>query len=172
MGLKQLTEINHKKKAFLLLGSQLSQKNPDGMIHFMQTLRFFLKPGDVGLVGFPMKFVDQAAVKAEHQLNVLLQLNHELEADFDPSHYKYIEVYNDMPATCESFLVSTQPQKIHFSANQREVEIDKNEKILTGSTALLSEEEIDLLMQTTGFKVEKFFYDHDKIFADVLIVAQ
>lgn len=170
-GLHSIAQINTKKKVLLLLGSQLSQRSPEEMMGFMQGLRSQLQSKELVLVGFPMKFIDQASAKAAHHLKILSQFNQDLMTDFDPSQYKYIEVYNDMPATSEGFLVSTQNQKVHFTEYSREVEISKNELIQTEATALLSEEEIRLLMQKTGFKVEKFFYDNEKNFADVLIIA-
>ena len=170
-GLRQITEINTKKKVLLLLGSQLSQRSPEEMLGFMQGLRSLTQAGDLILIGFPMKFVDQSSLKAQHHLKTLDHLNEKLTADFDSSYYKYIEVYNDMPATCEGFLVSTKNQKVHFIEAEREVEIGKNELIQTDAMALLNKEEICLLMQSTGFKAVKFFYDKEKQFVDILIAA-
>jgi uncharacterized SAM-dependent methyltransferase len=105
---------------------------------------------------------DSAGVTAEFNLNLLVQANRELGADFDLARWRHQAIYNAGKGRIEMYLVSEVEQTVHIG--DRHFAFRAGEKILTEYSYKHSPETFDNLARNAGFAFEKLWTDDARLF--------
>ena len=141
------------------------------MLHMMRST---LKRGDALLLGTDMvkppeilvpAYDDALGVTAEFNRNILRHINHELDADFDPSTFKHSALWNESFSRMEMHLVSTRPQVINIRALQMRVNFTKGERIHTENSYKFTQPVVDSILNLSGFTRETTWTDPQGWFA-------
>ena len=126
--------VTHLARLGFFPGSTIGNLDPDEARAFFSRVRVALGPGADFLVGADLRkdpavllpaYNDAAGVTASFNRNLLVRLNREAGATFDPEHFEHRAVWNDAASRIEMHLVSTCEQdvrvggrKIHFAAGE------------------------------------------------------
>ena len=109
---------------FAFLGSTIGNFYPPAAIRLLARVRAAMEPGDRFLMGVDLRkdiarieaaYNDSQGVTAEFNRNMLLVLNHELGADFDPAAFEHRAFYDRVAHRIEMHLVSTRDQAVDDS---------------------------------------------------------
>jgi dimethylhistidine N-methyltransferase len=165
---------------FLFLGSNIGNFDAAESRAFLAEIRKVLGPGDALLLGADLEkgadvlvsaYDDQLGVTAAFNRNLLVRINHELEADFDLSKFDHLALYDATQSRVEMHLVSREPQQVRISAINLTVSFDWRESIHTESSYKYDIETLAQLGQDTGFSVNNTWYDSAEQFSFNLFLA-
>jgi L-histidine N-alpha-methyltransferase len=148
---------------FAFLGSTIGNLSTHDRAGFFSDLAAVMKPGDTFLLGAdlvkdPKKLVraydDVAGVTARFNLNVLNVLNRELGANFDPSYFEHVAVWNEEESRIEMHLRATQAQAVEISSLGINVHFETGEALLTETSAKFTSEGIQAELARAGLGVD------------------
>ncbi len=168
-------EVSNRRKVVLFLGSTIGNFAPRDAERFLSMLNQHLKPGDVVLIGFDLKknpkpilaaYNDCMQVTKAFNLNVLLRINKELNANFDVSQFDHFPTYDPITGACKSYLISLADQEVQIG--DEAFSLYKNEPIWTELSQKYSEQEVKELAVNTGFIPVENFYDCRHWFIDAV----
>ena len=106
---------------FAFLGSTIGNFYPPAAIRLLRRVRAAMEPGDRFLMGVDLRkdigrieaaYNDSQGITAEFNRNMLLVLNHELGANFDPRAFEHRAFYDTVAHRIEMHLVSTRDQTV------------------------------------------------------------
>ena len=100
---------------------------------------------------------------------MLLRLNRELGAAFNPDYFSHYPTYDPEIGTTKSFLISTKDQVVYIETLQRSFHFDRWESVQTEVSQKYDIRMIEKLMSLTGLETIDFFFDSDEYFCDVLV---
>lgn len=106
---------------------------------------------------------DSKGVTAEFNLNVLLRLNRELDADFRLSRFQHQAFYNEDEGRIEMHLVSNETQTVRLDGTT--IEFEEGETILTECSYKYSPAEFARLAHAAGLEVRKVWIDDQNLFS-------
>lgn len=127
-----------RRTLVLFLGSSIGNFTRDSAIDFLSEVRCNLKPRDMLLVGFDLKkdpevlrraYSDSHNVTKEFNINLLMRLNREVDADFSATAFRHLAVYNPVRGAMESYLLSSKDHDVNVAGEL--VHFDSGEPILT-----------------------------------------
>src|SRR3984885_1851475 len=165
----------------LFLGSTIGNFDRPAGIEFLAQVRRILQPGDSLLLGTDLlkstaqllsAYDDELGVTAAFNLNLLVRINRELDADFDLAHFEHLAKINQEARSVEMHLRSTCRQTVHIPAAELSVEFLEGETIWTESSHKYSPEEVFEMARTTGFRCEAQWIDEQWPFAENLLIAE
>ncbi|MFY9908249.1 MAG: L-histidine N(alpha)-methyltransferase [Candidatus Sulfotelmatobacter sp.] len=165
----------------LFLGSTIGNFDRPAGIQFLAEVRRILQPGDSLLLATDLvksraqllsAYDDELGVTAAFNLNLLVRINRELNADFDLAKFEHLAKINHWSRSVEMHLRSTQRQKVHIRAAELSVDFAEGETIWTESSHKYSPEEIVQMARTTGFRCEAQWIDDQWPFAENLLIAE
>lgn len=165
------------RRIVLFLGSNIGNFSSEEQNHFLGQFSSFLKKGDKVLMGFDLKKSPAVIVKAYNDphgltrsfnINLLLRLNRELGADFDPDYFDHHVTYDPITGAAKSFLVSTITQSIYFKKLKLTFHFKQWEPIFMEASYKFDLASISTLARNFGFEVEDNFFDRKKYFVDSL----
>jgi dimethylhistidine N-methyltransferase len=130
--------------------------------------RFARLAGEGGLLvlgadsnGDPERLVraydDREGVTAEFDRNVLVRLNREYGADFEPAAFTHRAVWNAAQTRIEMHLVSTRSQRVRVAGH--EIAFDAGEPIVTEHCYKYPVPAIEALLRRAGWRVRETFAD-------------
>jgi dimethylhistidine N-methyltransferase len=105
-------------------GSTIGNFEPPAAIALLRQIRATLGPEARLLIGVDLRkdprillpaYNDAAGVTAAFNLNILVRLNREAAADFDPDHFIHRAIWNDDDSRIEMHLISTCDQTVHLA---------------------------------------------------------
>ncbi|TVQ18758.1 MAG: hypothetical protein EA361_01165 [Bacteroidetes bacterium] len=175
--MKDLSEQNGVKKIVLFLGSNIGNFLPDEQAEFFQLLSRMTAKGDKVLIGFDLKkspdiiidaYDDPAGHTRDFNLNHLLRINHELDADFDISQFYHHTSYNPITGAMKSYLVSKKEQTVTLNEPDKKIHFGKWEPIFMELSQKFNHEDIHHLAKDYGFEVSQNFTDDKNYFTDSL----
>lgn len=158
----------------LFLGSNIGNFDPKGALAFLRGLRATLRPGDRLLLGADLRkpeetlllaYDDPLGVTAAFNLNLLLRLNRELDADIDLAGFRHLAIWNKQESRIEMHLVSTRSQRLRIPKAGVDVTLGEGERIWTESSYKYEPIEITRLLERCGLAVRSQWVDHDAGFA-------
>lgn len=164
----------------LFLGSNIGNFDPDGSRAFLGEVRRVLKPGDALLVGADLKkaaevliraYDDALGVTSAFNLNLLVRMNRELEADFEVANFRHRADYNEELGRVEIRIVSLNQQTVRLRALDLEVSFREGETIHTENSHKFGLEQLAELARATGFALEKTWLDSARRFSFNLFAA-
>lgn len=131
-----------------------------------------LRPGDGMLIGVDMQkdtgtleaaYNDAEGITAEFNRNILLRINRELDANFDPCLFEHLAFYNREEGRIEMHLRSTRAQTVHISGT--EVAFRAGETIHTENSYKYTIDGFHELLGGTGFAPVKVWTDPAELFS-------
>lgn len=128
------------RRLVAFLGSTIGNLLPDQRARFLADIAATMQPGDqlllgVDLVKDPARLVDAyddpAGVTAAFNRNLLVRINRELGADFEPNAFEHIARWDAEHSWIEMRLRAQGPQRVHIDALDLEVDFADGEDLLT-----------------------------------------
>jgi dimethylhistidine N-methyltransferase len=162
------------RRLLLFLGSNLGNYDPDAAAGLLRAVRARLRPGDSFLVGTDLRkesrvllpaYDDAAGVTARFNKNVLVRLNRELGADFDPDGFRHVVRWNAAESRIELYLQSEREQQVGIRALGAVARFAEGERIHTESSYKLTRARLRGLFAGAGFRGERSWLDDRRWFA-------
>lgn len=159
-------------------GSTLGNFEPAAQLEVLRELRRLAGPGGLVLLGVDLRkdpaviepaYDDAAGVSAEFARNVLVRLNRELGADFDPTAFAYEAPYDVERGRVEMALVSRVDQVLHVDG--RSIHFARGERIRTEYSHKFEIEALGALASRAGLEVGRVWTDARRWFAVLLLEA-
>jgi uncharacterized SAM-dependent methyltransferase len=177
-----------RKVLTLYIGSSIGNFSPAEALGILANLRAQLQPGDALLLGTDLApgrnksvesllaaYDDAAGVTAAFNLNMLVRLNRELDADFDLDRFAHEARWNAEESRIEMHLVSNCAQAVRIPANSAgpalTLRFARGESIHTENSYKFTPESIAGLLGPSGFGVSRTFTDPRDLFAVTLAEA-
>ncbi len=164
----------------LFLGSNIGNFDREEAHAFLRALRGVLRAGDALLVGADLKkspaaleaaYDDSLGVTAAFNLNILVRINREFDADFRPRDFQHVAVYNEEVGRVEMHLQSTRPQEVNIRALEMRVRFAKGERIHTENSYKYDLAELSQLAERAGFTLARTWLDRAEQFSSNLLFA-
>jgi L-histidine Nalpha-methyltransferase len=161
---------------YAFLGGTIGNFYPPAAIRLLHRVRKGMEPGDRFLMGVDLRkdvarieaaYNDRQGVTAEFNRNMLLVLNHELGADFDPSAFAHRAFYEPTAHRIEMHLVSLRPQRVTVPGLGI-VRLAAGESIRTEISAKHDRESVGQLFAAAGLRIESWRTDPESLFALVV----
>jgi L-histidine N-alpha-methyltransferase len=161
---------------FAFLGSTIGNFYPPAAIRLLSRVRAAMAPGDRFLLGVDLRkdiarieaaYNDSQGLTAEFNRNMLLVLNHELGADFDPDAFEHRAFYDRVAHRIEMHLVSVRPQVVHLPGLEP-VRFAAGESIRTEISTKYDRDSVAALFDAAGLAIEAWPRDPDTPFGLVL----
>lgn len=161
---------------FAFLGSTIGNFYPPAAIRLLGRVRAAMGPGDRFLLGVDLRkdiarieaaYNDSQGITAEFNRNMLLVLNHELGADFDPAAFEHRAFYDRVAHRIEMHLVSTRAQTVTVPGLES-VALAEGESIRTEISAKYDRESVAELFAAAGLTIEAWPRDPETPFGLVL----
>ncbi|HEY4128514.1 MAG TPA: L-histidine N(alpha)-methyltransferase [Gammaproteobacteria bacterium] len=152
-------------------GSTLGNFPPAQAIALLRHMRRLAGVGGALLVGIDLRkdkalleraYDDAAGVTAVFNLNLLVRINRELDADFDLNRFHHRAVFNEKEGCIEMHLVSTTRQTVRVSGSR--FEFKPGEYILSERSYKHTPEGFATLAARAGLKVEQQWTDDRRYF--------
>ncbi len=165
------------QRLVLFLGSNIGNFTPGEATAFLSEIRAHLRPGDALLCGIDLvkdestlitAYQDPGGVTAAFNKNLLVRINRELGADFDPERFQHVAVWNADASRVEMHLVSQGAQTVRIGLADTLVRFEDGESIWTESSYKYTRETAARLFQSAGFSVSEWWVDETHQFADVM----
>ena len=172
-----LRQRNGKPKVILFLGSNIGNFTERERMHFLQQLSNITAPGDKLLIGVDLKksprfiinaYDDPHGYTRDFNLNHLLRINRELDADFQIDNFEHHASYDPVSGAARSYLVSKKPQKVNLGVTGTEILFRQWESIFMELSQKFDLDDIEKMAREAGFIAKKNFTDQKNYFADSL----
>ncbi|MEP5254379.1 MULTISPECIES: L-histidine N(alpha)-methyltransferase [Winogradskyella] len=161
----------------LFLGSNIGNYLEPKAEELLELFNKNMKKGDKLLIGFDLKknpitiqqaYFDPHGITKRFNLNLLLRINRELEADFKIDDFDFFAHYNPITGDVKSYIISLRAQTVQLKAINKSITFDYNELIWTELSKKYALNEIEALAHKTAFKVNANFLDCKHYFTDSL----
>jgi L-histidine N-alpha-methyltransferase len=172
---QHLVELpRHPRRLVAFLGSTIGNLDPGQRARFLADVRHTLAPGDAFLLGTDLvkpasrlipAYDDAQGVTAEFNKNVLVVLNRELGADFDPGTFTHRAVWDPDHEWVEMRLRSTRDQRVRVEALDLDVDFARDEELRTEISAKFRAEGVRTELAAAGLRLERWWTDPADDFA-------
>jgi L-histidine Nalpha-methyltransferase len=170
-----------ERRLVLYIGSSIGNFEAEESARLLRRLRAQLEPGDSLLLGVDLvkdeslllrAYDDAAGVTSAFNKNVLVRLNRELGADFDPDAFFHRARWNPAHSRIEMHLESLTAQCVRLAALDQEVEFEASETIHTENSYKYAPGQAEALLEDAGFAATAIWTDEQRLFAVHLGRAQ
>jgi L-histidine Nalpha-methyltransferase len=147
---------------FAFLGGTIGNFYPPAAIRLLARVRAAMGPGDRFLMGVDLRkdiarveaaYNDSQGITAEFNRNLLLVLNHELGADFDPRAFEHRAFYDTVAHRIEMHLVSVRDQVVTIPGLDP-VTFAAGESIRTEISTKYDRGSVAALFEAAGLRIE------------------
>jgi L-histidine Nalpha-methyltransferase len=161
---------------FAFLGSTIGNFYPPAAIRLLGRVRAAMMPEDRFLMGVDLRkdvarieaaYNDSQGVTAEFNRNMLLVLNQELGADFDPSAFDHLAFYEPVAHRIEMHLVSVRDQRVTIPGLDP-IPVARGESIRTEISSKYDRASVAELFDAAGLRIETWPTDPHTPFGLVL----
>jgi L-histidine N-alpha-methyltransferase len=161
---------------FAFLGSTIGNFYPPAAIRLLRRIRAAMEPGDRFLLGVDLRkdiarveaaYNDSRGVTAAFNRNMLLVLNYELGADFDPEGFEHRAFYDRVAHRIEMHLVSTRDQVVSIPGLEP-IPFAAGESIRTEISTKYDRDSVASLFDAAGLRIEAWPRDPTTPFGLVL----
>ena len=175
-----LAERPDRRRLVVFLGSNIGNYDPRAAHRLLAGVHSRLGPADALLIGADRRktsklllpaYDDAAGVTARFNKNLLVRLNRELGAAFDPERFRHVVRWNDRASRVELYLESVVSQRVAIAALGVEVAFRARERIHTESSYKLTEARLHGLLGRAGFAPEASWVDDQRWFGLTLARA-
>lgn len=173
--LNLLSNSSKRKKVILCLGGNIANMTIDESEAFCRQLRSYLNPDDLAIIGFDLiknpriiynAYYDKEGITSRFNLNLLIRINRELNANFDLSIFEHFCSYDPLTGACKSFIVCTEETDVQIG--DKTIHFKKDECIWTEISQKYSPGQITTLARAGGFKPIQMLTDHKEWFVDAI----
>ena len=149
-----------ERRLVLYIGSSIGNFEPPQATRLLRRVRAGLESGDGLLLGVDLvkdeatliaAYDDAAGVTAAFNRNILVRLNRELEADFEPDAFAHRALWNAARSRMEMHLVSHAAQRVRFHTLGLMVNFARGETIHTENSYKYRPGQAEALLAETGF---------------------
>jgi dimethylhistidine N-methyltransferase len=149
-----------ERRLVLYIGSSIGNFEPHQAARLLRRVRAGLNPGDGFLLGVDLvkdeatlvaAYDDAAGVTAAFNRNVLVRLNRELDADFDPDAFAHRALWNAGRSRIEMHLASPMAQRVRMDALDLAVDFAPGETIHTENSYKYRAGQAEALLAEAGF---------------------
>lgn len=175
--MEEISRYNHTKKIILFLGSNIGNFNENQSLSFLNRLKSVMQSGDLLFIGFDLKkdpdiilkaYNDPHGHTAAFNLNLLLRINDELNANFILNNFIHIEVYDPKSGTAKSKLTSLKKQEVIIHDLNNTISFEQGESIFMEMSQKYDMEMIMGLANKSGFEIVRNLYDKRQYFVNSL----
>ncbi len=168
------------RRLVLYIGSSIGNFSPADALDVLRGVRAQLSPGDSLLLGTDMvkdtemllaAYDDAAGVTARFNKNVLVRINRELDANFNPYLFRHQARWNEQHSRIEMHLESVLAQKVTVRPLDLEVRFNRGETIHTENSYKFTDQHVLALLTRAGFKLRQQWSDEKQWFTVYLAVA-
>ena len=161
----------------LFLGSNIGNYKQEKGVELLTLFNDSMKLGDKLLIGIDLKknpvvihnaYYDKHGVTKRFNLNLLLRINRELDADFKIDDFDFYCHYNPNTGEVKSYIISLRNQQVHIKKLNKIISFEYNELIWTELSKKFNFDEINSLAKKSNFKVKNNFLDCKHFFTDSL----
>ena len=162
-----------------LPGSTIGNFEPAEAQRILAQLRETLGPGARLLIGVDLRkdptvlipaYNDKAGVTAAFNLNLLVRLNREADADFDLDAFSHRAIWNSTDSRIEMHLISHREQVVHVAG--RTIRFAANETIHTENSYKYTLEDFVALAKFAAWRACKVWTDDEGLFSVHLLEAE
>lgn len=173
----QVSGSSERRKVILFLGSNIGNFTDTEIKDFLDMLATACSRGDRVMIGCDLKkpphvimdaYNDRQGHTRRFNLNHLVRLNRELDANFNIDNFEHHTTYNPVSGEVKSYLVSLQDQQVKFGSTGDIFKFRKWETIFMERSRKFGIEDIESLAAGHGFRVLEHFTDSRNWFADSL----
>lgn len=173
-GLEFIKSFNSKPNLILFLGSSFGNFDPAYGKIFLDKINKTMNQGDQFLMGLDLvkkkeilenAYDDSEGVTSEFNQNVLVRINQELGGNFNLHDFEHYVVYNEENQRIEMYLKSLKQQKIVIPKADLSFTLEEGELIHTEYSYKYSIEQIDTLIESTGFRLKERWTDMNNLFS-------
>jgi L-histidine Nalpha-methyltransferase len=163
------------RQLLLWIGSSIGNFEPAAAVEVLRRIHRTMRPGDALLLGADLAPVEGAEVPASCKCveelvaayddadgvtaafnrNLLVRLNRELGAEFDPEDFVHRAVWNRAESRMEMHLESRIAQRVWIEALGLEIQFAAGERLHTENSYKYTAQHIAGLMALAGFPVEQ-----------------
>jgi len=153
-------------------GSTIGNFAPQEAISLLKVMNHVAGEGGALLIGADLvkdsqtleaAYNDNAGVTAAFNMNLLVRINRELEANFDLEGFHHLARYNQAASRIEMFLVSRQEQLVRIGDTR--IPFASGERILTEFAHKYELEAFADMVAKAGFRVEQVWTDARRRFS-------
>lgn len=177
--LKKLSKAGSRKKVIMVLGSNIGNLLHPHAVEFLRNIQKAMNKNDMLFIGFDQKkdprvilnaYNDKAGITETFNKNILVRINKELQANFNPDDFIHWPVYNPETGTTKSYLVNTKAQTVHIGKLNLDVNFKKYESIHLEISQKYDDDTVSWLAQEAGLKIVQEFSDSKGYYKDYLLV--
>lgn len=163
-----INRYDHSKKILLFLGSNIGNFNEREVRSFLEKLHAVMQNNDLLFIGFDLKkdsdvilkaYNDPHGFTAAFNLNLLMRINRELRADFNPDQFEHEEFYDAATGRAESYLFSLKKQRVNFPDFHQSISFEKGESVFMERSQKYDEHMVSDMAKESGFEIVRNFYD-------------
>lgn len=163
----------------LFLGSNIGNYTAPKAEELLKLFNAHMNPNDKLLIGMDLMknpntirsaYNDPEGITKRFNLNLLQRINTEFEGNIAMETFDFYCTYNPINGAVKSYLVSLEEQEVTLSSLGKTIHFQKNELIWTELSKKYKLSEIENLATTTGFSIQKNFFDKNQYFTDSLWV--
>jgi L-histidine Nalpha-methyltransferase len=179
-GMRQNSAVSAGRRLVLYIGSSIGNFSPTDAVDVLRGVRSQLVPGDCLLLGTDMvkdtgmllaAYDDAAGVTARFNMNVLVRINRELDANFDTQLFRHRARWNEEQSRIEMHLESLMAQRVAIRGLDMAVRFDRGETIHTENSYKFSDEQVVGLLTRAGFRLRQQWSDANHWFTVYLAAA-
>jgi dimethylhistidine N-methyltransferase len=165
------------RKIILFLGSNIGNMEQNELNRFLDGVSAYTSKGDRLIIGFDLKKSPEIIMKAyddpygltrKFNINHLLRINRELEADFNPDNFEFHTTYDPLTGDVRSFMVSVVRHLVNIKKLKKQFEFRKWEPLFMELSRKFDLETINDIAGNHGFIADQHFTDSRNYFADSL----
>jgi L-histidine N-alpha-methyltransferase len=158
------------RRTIAFLGSTIGNLEPPARARFLKQVSAALRPGDTFLLGTDLvkdvgrlirAYDDAAGITAEFNRNVLMVINSELAADFDPEEFEHVARWDAASEWIEMRLRSTRAQQVTIRDLGLSVSFAAGEELRTEISAKFRRDGVEAELAAAGMQAMRFWTDPD-----------
>jgi L-histidine Nalpha-methyltransferase len=170
-----------RRRMVLYIGSSIGNFEPSDAVQVLREVRQRLAPGDRLLLGVDRvkersalvrAYDDEAGVTAAFNKNVLVRINRELGADFNPRLFRHRARWNHEQSRIEMHLESLIAQQVRIEALDLDVKFTRGETIHTENSYKFTAQSVLELVERAGFGITRCWTDEREWFGVYLATAK
>jgi dimethylhistidine N-methyltransferase len=160
--------VAQERRLVVYIGSSIGNFEPHQAAKLLRRVRAGLRTGDGFLLGVDLAkadsilvaaYDDAAGVTAAFNKNLLVRLNRELDAEFEPEAFAHCALWNEAGSRIEMHLRSRGAQRVRVRALDLTVDFAAGESIHTENSYKYRPGQAEALLAEAGFRAEATWTD-------------
>jgi L-histidine Nalpha-methyltransferase len=157
-----------RSKLVLFFGSTIGNLDEGEAVTFLRDVAAMLDPGDRFLLGLDMvkpveileaAYNDSQGLTAEFNKNILLVINRELQADFEPDAFEHVAFFDEEKERVEMHLCAVRDLQVEVKSVAASFLVKKGETVRTEICRKFRRDGAEKMLQDAGMKVSRWYSD-------------